>query len=329
VHADDAFAVAALSIIYPGAEVVRTRDTKAIKAVTGQPGVFLLDIGGVYNPQSRQFDHHQPEGAGFREPEYRRWPYATAGLVWKHYGSQAVLSLYPNLDGFNAQEVVNYIDAAILKYVDAVDCGIRLKNSGPSISSLVSSFNTPWFEPKNDPFMLVATLCQQILVNYTKRFVGKVLARDKVRLARLEMGGQLLILDSCVPWTEVVSEEMPEVKIVAYPAGARGESSNSWQLHTAMDADSRPRMLFPTHWAGKEFQILAESSGERGAIFCHRSRHLAGVNSYEGMLHMASIALKAADADNDYADDAQVEVDSSNPSEVKQPDLIELLQAQE
>lgn len=297
VHADDAMAAAILRMTHSEVEVIRTRDPAILREESGKPGSFLIDVGGKYDPARGLFDHHQPEGAGFRNQAAREWPYATAGLVWKEYGAAAVRALHPTIDSEGVQEIVDHIDDSVLKYIDAIDCGVRVRTAGPSLSALIASFNTSWYEPEEDVFPLVLDLAQVLLTNFIKRHAGKVLARDKVRKAATLMDGRVMLLDTCLPWVTVVADEMPDVQFVAYPVGDTELEQIQWQLRAAVQPDMVPRVKFPMSWAGLERDALAAACGEPSAVFCHRNRHLAGASSLEGIMNMAQEALREVDQD--------------------------------
>ena len=292
-HADDTFAAAILRLAFGQVVVHRTRDPDILRTEAGEPGTFLLDVGGRYDPTRRLFDHHQPAGAGYRNSELSEWPYATAGLVWKHYGAMAVRRMHPSLTDAGVEEIVQHIDDTVLKYVDAVDCGVRLRTAGPSLSAIIASFNTPWYEREEDVFPLVMDLAQVVLTNFIKRHAGKVYARDKVRHARTEIDGHVLVLEACIPWATIVAEEMPDVLFVVYPVGDGEGGVSQWQLRAAVQQpDMSNRIMLPQSWGGLERQALASVCGERDAVFCHRSRHLAGALSLEGALYMANTAIR-------------------------------------
>ena len=84
-HADDVWAVAVLDIMFPDCELVRTRDPQRIEAAD-----FAVDVGGIWDPLSGRFDHHQKDFSGARQSGV---VYASAGLVWKTYGSRCVALL--------------------------------------------------------------------------------------------------------------------------------------------------------------------------------------------------------------------------------------------
>ena len=138
-HADDVFAVATLKLIYPDAKVIRTRDTQLLKSCD-----IMVDVGGG------PFDHHHilnggggddvdgvgveevvgesdnnipfPTTAVFRENGI---PYASFGLVWKHYSSQAIRSLYPDLDDDSVAQISRKIDCFLIIPIDATDNGVH------------------------------------------------------------------------------------------------------------------------------------------------------------------------------------------------------------
>lgn len=58
-HGDDAGILAALKILFPQVEVVRTRD-----AAWGE--AFAVDVGGIQEAGTGRFDHHQKGVAGAR-----------------------------------------------------------------------------------------------------------------------------------------------------------------------------------------------------------------------------------------------------------------------
>ena len=291
-HADDVFATAILRIAFGQVTVQRTRDPVVLRESAGAPDTFLLDVGGRYDPQLRLFDHHQPEGAGFRNPNAKEWPYATAGLVWLHYGAMAVRKLHPTMCEDSIAEVVQHIDDTVLKYVDAVDCGVHLRAAGPSLSVILGSFNPTWMEEHQDAFPLMLDLAQVMLTNFVKRHAGKVLARDIVRGATPMLDGQVLLLEACIPWTNVVAEEMPNVLLVVYPVLDMEKQKKNWQLRVAHNADKSLRIRLPECWAGRDSRALARLCGEEQAIFCHRSRHLAGASTLEGAMSMAEAAIR-------------------------------------
>ncbi|KAG0194084.1 hypothetical protein DFQ28_001576 [Apophysomyces sp. BC1034] len=62
---------------FRGASLVRTRDEAKLTECD-----VVVDVGGVYDPQRRRFDHHQ---AGFKETFHKKSAIklSSAGLIYK------------------------------------------------------------------------------------------------------------------------------------------------------------------------------------------------------------------------------------------------------
>src|SRR3989344_7727778 len=107
-HTDDIFACATLLILYPDAEIIRSRDQKVIESAD-----IVFDVGGIYDPQNKKFDHHQTGGAGKRENGI---PYASFGLVWKEFGEKIC----------GGKEEAEIIDRELVVAIDAIDNGVEV-----------------------------------------------------------------------------------------------------------------------------------------------------------------------------------------------------------
>jgi len=143
-HADDAWAVAVLKVLFPEADVVRTREQARIDAAD-----FAIDVGGVWDPATGRFDHHQKEFDGARASGV---PYASAGLVWREYGARCVAALAERHTGERladdtAQQIAYAIDADIVQYLDLSDVGVAKNAPGSyGLSAVVSGFNPGWLD---------------------------------------------------------------------------------------------------------------------------------------------------------------------------------------
>ncbi len=52
-HADDVVGIALATVLYPQAQVIRTRDVDVLKNAD-----LRIDVGGKANPDTGDFDHH-------------------------------------------------------------------------------------------------------------------------------------------------------------------------------------------------------------------------------------------------------------------------------
>ncbi len=73
-HADEVVAVAMLKRAGFEIDLIRTRDTEVLTAALADPGIAVIDVGGVYNPEMLNFDHHQDMSLQ-----------SAAGLIYENY----------------------------------------------------------------------------------------------------------------------------------------------------------------------------------------------------------------------------------------------------
>jgi uncharacterized UPF0160 family protein len=303
-HADDAWAVAVLNILFPGCELVRTRDSATIEAAD-----FAVDVGGIWDPATGRFDHHQKGFSGARPTGV---PYASAGLVWREYGGRCVSALCAehcahDLTAQRAQEIAYGIDADIVQYLDLSDVGAaKSAPGGYGLSAVISGFNPNWLDEQRlgydgaaddyrlEQFRRAVAMLTDILVNAVKYRVGALLAVDQVRKAEvLEDGKVLFLTNSALPWTQVVRKEMPKVLFVI----SHSLAERRYMLHTvpASSENFTARADLPASWAGLRDAELAAVTGVPDATFCHNGRFIAAAVSYDGVRAMASLALAEVD----------------------------------
>jgi uncharacterized UPF0160 family protein len=303
-HADDAWAVAVLHVLFPDAAIVRTRDPAIIDAAD-----FAVDVGGVWDPATGRFDHHQKGFSGARQTGV---PYASAGLVWREYGARCVAALAAAHTGTDlteekAREMAYAIDSDIVQYLDLSDVGAA-KNApgGYGLSAVISGFNPNWLDEQRlgygdaaeafrlTEFRRAMALLTDVLINSVKYRVGAMLAVEQVRQSQALEGGRLLLLkNSALPWTQLVRKEMPKVLFVI----SHSLSENRYLLNTVpMSAESfQARADLPEAWAGLRDAELAAVTGVPDATFCHNGRFIAAAKSYEGAYAMALQALAAVE----------------------------------
>jgi uncharacterized UPF0160 family protein len=301
-HADDAWAVAVLHILFPERDIVRSRDPAIIEAAA-----FAVDVGGIWDAPSGRFDHHQKGFSGARQSGV---PYASAGLVWREYGTRCVSVLAAEHTGQQlpddkAREIAYGIDGDIVQYLDLSDVGAA-KNApgGYGLSAVISGFNPNWLDEQRlghggetdayrlSQFRRAMAFLTDVLINAVKYRVGAMLAVEQVRQSELIEDGKVLFLENgALPWTQVVRKEMPKVLFVM----SHNLAEQRYMLHTVpASADSfKARADLPEAWAGLRDAELAAVTGVADAGFCHNGRFIAAVKSYEGARAMVSLALKA------------------------------------
>ncbi len=284
-HADDIFACATLQISLEkkgeSFEIIRTRDPEIIKN-----GDYIFDVGGIYDPETNRFDHHQVGGVGKHNNGIE---YASIGLVWKKYGEEIC----------GSKEIASLINEKIVAPVDAVDNGIdiftlKYKTRPYTIQNFLYSFYPRWKDQNEENLLAGFLEC----VNLAKGILSREItfAKDLIE-ARVAVLGcykkmedkRIVLLDENYPATEVL-QDFPEPLFVVYPRA----SDDFWGVKTVrQDFQSfKNRKDLPSSWAGLRDEELQAITGVSDAVFCHRALFLCVAKSKEGAIKLARIALE-------------------------------------
>jgi uncharacterized UPF0160 family protein len=283
-HADDVFAVAALTLLVGSSEleVVRTRDRGALAAAD-----LRVDVGFRDDPASGDFDHHQ---RGFERARANGVAYASFGLVWDHYGARVC--------GDDA-EIADAVDATLVQTVDANDTGQRLtepivEGAHPmSVSGVIAGLQPRWDETLDDAqerarFEQALALANGILRREIEAAAAAARAVQVVRAAIASASDPRLVeLAVNAPWKRTLVGEAPEALFVIYPK------------RQGFGLEAVPRQLgsfdnrrdLPAAWAGLEGDDLVEVTGVADALFCHAKRFLAVARTRDGIGRLAELAL--------------------------------------
>lgn len=278
-HADEVFATAVLKHIYPDLTVRRSRDPKVIES-----GDFVYDVGGIYDHETKRYDHHQ-NGALKRQDGLTR---SAFGLIWLHYGKEYC-------DGDDS--VWNLIDKRLVRGIDAGDNGESRVVQDPrapefDISQVIELLNPIPGKPEEEAdtqFSLAVGYAATLLARLVERARAELDAVNEIQAARAESTTpRYAVLDHYVAMSECVAE-LEGLEYVVFPDEANG----MWQVY-AVPEPGKPfsqKRPFPESWAGLRDQELAELTGVPDALFCHTKRFLAVAKSREGATRLLEFAL--------------------------------------
>jgi uncharacterized UPF0160 family protein len=295
-HADDIVGVAVLQLLFPNSRLVRTRDAAKIAEAD-----FAVDVGGVWDPATGRFDHHQKGFSGARESGV---VYASAGLVWAAYGEHCVAqSVGKYVSEDQVKQIVAEIDDELMQHLDRADTGDAKGAPGLfGMSALLAQYNPSWLEEmslekderdaqKLRHFRAAVDVTRTLLERIIVEKASDAAAGNLVRNGQRHFDGKVLMLgDGSMPWIKAVCRDMPEVAFVIYP----DSSDQQWQLRTVpVEPESFvARADLPRAWAGLRDADLAAATGVADAAFCHNNVFIGGAYSLKGALRMAELALK-------------------------------------
>lgn len=270
-HADEVFALAMLKFLpeFQNLEVLRSREANDIEKAE-----IVLDVGGDYNHQSKRYDHHQNS---FTEQRQNGIPFATAGIIWRHYAPEIFKQLGLQADN-EIQFAVEWLDAKLIEDLDAVDNGVYSDDPRPSVSLLVAMMNESSDEPEKQQiaFDKAVDFAKDILKNFIDAAIkqAQVVTELEARLDTLENG--IWVLDSKAPFKDFI-QNRSEIQRVVYPRNEEqfGVYCNGKENH------------LPERFRGLREGELSKVSDLEDAVFCHKSGFMAVTLSKESALVLA------------------------------------------
>lgn len=293
-HADEVLSSVVLTRLFPGAQILRTRDPDLTAPAEGR---IVYDVGRLYDPGQRMFDHHQ-NGAPVRSDGA---PYSSFGLIWRHFGRDylAVLDVPPeDCDSIHAD-----IDATFVRPVDLVDNGaVDPSAAGPfaalTLPTLLETLKPPFDVRADDAddraFLGAVQVARPFLEGAVAQAAAQRRARRTVAEAIAAAGrSAVLELPMGMPFRAgIEAAGADHLLFVIHPRGA------DWALNTIRigAATFENRADLPESWAGLSGSALEEVTGVSGAVFCHKARFIAVARTRAAIVQMAAQAVAVAKA---------------------------------
>ncbi|MCC5832502.1 MAG: MYG1 family protein [Chlamydiales bacterium] len=253
-HADEVTACALLIIfgLTDVNKIVRTREPEKLATCE-----FVCDVGGVYDPYLKFFDHHQASYQG---------ELSSAGMVLKFLVDTNVIS----------EEIYTHLNHSLILGIDAHDNGRSLQELGVcTFSHVVANFNPIDYdspaEDSDSAFYKALDFVTGHLRRTIDRFNYNLSCRERVKKA-MEGEKRCLFFDQPLPWLEsffALGGVGHPALFVVMPAGEH------WKLRgIPPDFEHRMqvRLPLPKEWAGLLGEELKSVTGIEGALFCHKGR---------------------------------------------------------
>ncbi|WP_349295442.1 MYG1 family protein (plasmid) [Thioclava sp. 'Guangxiensis'] len=292
-HADEVFSTVILTLLFPQAELVRTRDAGWITPAEGR---VIYDVGGDFDAARNIYDHHQRE-APLREDGA---PLSSFGLIWAQFGRDYLRGF--GIAEEHLDEVHASVDRSFVMPVDLVDNGkLSVSEAGAlqamTLPGLIETLR-PVFDDRDpegeiNAFWQAVGIARTFLEARVNRSAAKLRAAGMVAEAIAAAGeGRILELPMGMPFRPaVVKAGADQLWFVVTPRGPE-----DWTLGTIRKFDEgfENRADLPADWAGLNGAALEEASGVKGAKFCHNGRFIAAASSREAVMEMARLAVEDA-----------------------------------
>jgi uncharacterized UPF0160 family protein len=273
-HADEVTACALLLLfeLIDRDKIVRTRNYEELSQCE-----YVCDVGGVYDPPKKLFDHHQVDYQG---------PLSSAGMVL----------LYLEQTGVITSKEKDFFDQTLVFGVDAHDNGKELHSKGVcTYSHIISNFvpipHDASGETLNEAFFEALDFAVGHLTRMWKRYQYIQSCRQIVAESMAE-GKEYLIFDISIPWMEIFFDMdgiNHPAKFVIMPSGLH------WKLRgipPTLEEKMKVRTLLPQEWAGLLEKNLQKVTPLKGAIFCHKGRFISVWETRENALEAVKYVLE-------------------------------------
>ena len=277
-HADEVMSTVFLLNKHKNIKLCRTREINNNDA-------FIYDVG------FGKFDHHQND---FDKVRNNGIKYATCGLIWEAFGKEIISELgIENID-----LLYESIEKNLVFDIDRDDNGQTIDKE-PSIKNItvhniIGMFNPNWDEldTENEAFLEAIKFANNVFNNLVSKMVAKEKARKIVEDKIEESENGILMLDSYMPWKDIVltstKEKAKEIFFAIFPSKTGGyaivatpKESNSFEL----------RKEFKEEWGGKSKEELVSLTGIKTFKFCHKNLFICSCETKEDALLIAKKAL--------------------------------------
>lgn len=279
-HADEVMALAIFDNVFDKEiNIVRSRDVKHLSDCD-----ILVDIGSKYDHDKRMYDHHMQT----KPRRENGTAYASAGLIWKHYGKRVLSKL---IEDSNSHEFIfDYIDRTIMQSIDMMDNG-DLYVRALTFTSVISYWNDCWYEVDDSDmaFRDAIDLSQFLLQRAIKFGYGLYLSKSLV-LEAAEKDPDILVFDKFIPAFNTIFEQSLKHKFIIFK-----DENGNWRIQCIPPDHEHPfdqRCPLPKSWADAEVADLPKISGIEDIIFVHPKQFIGGAKSYESAMKMAKLAIE-------------------------------------
>lgn len=318
-HADEVFAVALLKLIgrwtpVPTQGLIRTRDPDVISANVGQ--AYIIDVGGVFDPRFKQFDHHQRTFDEYYCPRAKEKgvKMSSCGLVYQAFGAE-LFSSVPNGTSPTPEQLEEFYFRYIIE-IDANDNGVNelekdskyhIKPSFvlPGIIGRLNGEDVDNHEEQQRRFLRGVGVCELLLESAVEDFLRKLASRHEAETVCdrgevfFESGYLTWVLDKQCDYQYDLKRRsqklFPNHKwvLTVLPRGSTGNH----QVQTV----SRPGEKF-SRWVDLLDEGEARALINDDLVFVHANHFMGITKSREGAMKLAKQSIKSHFQKKSYGD---------------------------
>ncbi len=280
-HADDVFAIAALSILYPEYEIKRSREQKIWDQCD-----FLVDVGGFYDHENKKYDHHFNGGPTYDDG----LPMSSIGMIWLHYGEEIC----------GSSCVANRVCHKLIRQLDANDNGVALTTKlegAPDVREISLSGSIAMMNPKDhsladDAFAAEVVRAKALLnsaISSAQHWIDSKAGLNEALQIALKNDLKFIEVPEDCKWTEHLfnSDNNESILYAIYPHGEK------WYIRAvpSTPGEFSNRKNLPKSWSGLRDSEFSNVADIPDGIFCHHGLFICAANSHESILKLVNKAI--------------------------------------
>ncbi len=282
-HADDVFAIAALSMLHPDYEIHRSRDPEVWAQCD-----FLVDVGGRYAHADKAYDHHFKDGPAYDDG----LKMSSVGLIWSHYGVEIC----------GCPDVADRVCRRLIRQFDAIDNGVTLTQHIEdfsdvreiSLSGSISMMNPQDHSKGDDAFadevVRARCLLEAAIARAGRWIDSRVGLETALKEANAEGRAYILVPEDC-KWPEHLFNS-PGNEAILYAVFAKDEKWFAQAVPSAPGEFSN-RKDFPSAWGGLDDEEFSAVAQVPDGVFCHHGLFLCATGSLVSTLKLVGDAINA------------------------------------
>lgn len=298
-HTDEVMAavmITAISADPQNVDIIRTRDTSLIESKVEENNAYVIDVGGVYKPEERRFDHHQ-ESFNDTYSDKSKIPLSSCGLIYKHYAKE----LWHKMCGIGEEKITQEsIDSFYFKFVlpiDANDNGIsdipkdyKREYNPLTLCGLISKMNyknVKDHETQLKSFTEAMRVCRYFLLHFMNSVYEDNLEQLKIfpicQKYYYKTEGEIMTMEEDVNISKCLDILDPErrIKFMVLP----DEKTTNWKIFTRSIGNFEI-----------EAKIIPSEEAKRiepnNVVFMHKNQFIAITRNMDSAMHIAQVSLR-------------------------------------
>ena len=283
-HTDELVAIALLRkfVLSKNVEIIRTRDEEKIQKYLLDKNVYVVDVGRKFEENLKNFDHHQ---RSFNEKWEDGIVLSSCGLVWRYIKRRGYLKKYD-------RRSIKNIEERIIKKIDLHDNGFGRW----TFAHIFSAFNreNSSMEDFNKALEMASYYIENILYQEKLNEKNEIIFNNDFDKYQDE---EIFFSQISIKNGYLLKKLANETKALVFIYKSNEhDDEERWYIKSIKrdfeEQDEPIGALAPENLRGLSYKVLTEQTGIKGAVFVHRSGHMAVFKSKKSAVKFANIMIE-------------------------------------